>query len=292
MRGCRRRGLLPIVKTQPCGKHQYIFLCILVCCARARCMPCLDPRQASNPFSMFACTAQLWVGFVTWARGKASALPADVVDIRIRSLISQLEGLVAKRDQDISALSQTVRDARVDGKTAKSPVVQRNLKRILALKKSRASVMAHMHTLEVQLDCIESQSYNTQLVATMKASASTMRELGMSQSLQDADQALASLSENMDTAGEITSALAVPLTDSIDDDELDAEFDAIMAEHDSGLSATATRAITLTLPSMPANSMIVPNAASAARATPLVAVVEELPQPAAANDAPLVDVAM
>lgn len=229
-------------------------------------------------------------------------MPAEVVDIRIRGLIVQLEGLVAKRDQDIVALSSAVRTARSAGQTVKSPLVQRNLKRILALKKSRASVVSHMHTLETQLDCIESQSYNTQLVATMKASATTMREMGISQNLKDADQTLASLQENMDTAGEVTNALAVPLTDVIDDDELDAEFDAIINE--GAIDAVAQLGTGVAQAPTSSNSMIVthlPTAAGAddsanSRGTSLYTLVEEQPQPADDSQkhdtSPLVEIPM
>jgi DNA-binding transcriptional ArsR family regulator len=187
-------------------------------------MPCL--RSISD--TGFTCTANLWVALFGWMQSNKASLTTDVVQLKIKGLMVDLEGLCYKRDQDIAALSKLVRDARLAGQNSKNVVMQRNLKRILALKKSRANVSAHLQTLETQLDCLESQTYNQQLVATMKASATTMRSLGLSQNLKEADQALSQLAEGMDTAGEITSALSVPMSDSINDDELDAELNLIM----------------------------------------------------------------
>jgi hypothetical protein len=127
-----------------------------------------------------------------------------------------------------------------------------------------------------------------------------MREMGISQNLKDADQTLASLQENMDTAGEVTSALAVPLIDAVDDDELDAEFDAIMSE--GAIDAAAQLGNDVAQAPTSSNSMLAARlpsldaAADRANGRALYTLIEEQPQPAdntqAADKSPLVEIPM
>lgn len=193
-------------------------------------MACLPPDGRTH-----ACLANVWVPIIRALRGRNAIDVQRGTEADIRDLQSNLEQLLARREVDISALQQVVRDARRAGQVASSPVMQRSLKRILALKRSRSSIIAHVQTLESQLDAIESSRFNSQLVQTLKASSATMRSMGLSANLTEADDALSSLADTLDTAGEISTALSVPLADTIAEDELEAELRAIMDVDEGGL---------------------------------------------------------
>lgn len=185
----------------------------------------------------FSCTANLWIALHSLIRGRNSRAASVITTSQLKSLMSNLDQLLKRRDADILSLSDVVRQSRRNKQSLQNPTVQRSLKRILALKKSRESILHHMQTLENQLDAIESSAYNTQLVKTMQQSANTMRQMGLSQNLKDADAAMKLLDDNLYTASEISHVLSVPLSDSINDDDLAAEFENIFSAeeivHDS-----------------------------------------------------------
>jgi len=190
-------------------------------------MPCLSSQDGvSLPY---ACVASVWVTLFNLFPASGDARTA-ATKAEIRSLCQQLDSLLSRRDKDVVELSNSVREMRRSKQQSSAPAVQRALKRIVALKRSRNSIMQHMNTLESQLDAIESTAFNSQLVRTMKDSANTMRRMGVSASIKEADDALASLEDNLATAGELSSTLAVPLVENVEDDELEAELQAILLE--------------------------------------------------------------
>jgi chaperonin cofactor prefoldin len=174
--------------------------------------------------------ASVWVS-VAGMLPKSGDARTAATKAELRALIQNLEGLISRRDHDVLELSNSVREQR--RATKSSPTVQRSLKRILALKKSRQNIVQHLNTLETQLDAIESTAFNSQLVRTMQASATTMRRMGVTGSIKEADAALASIEDNLASASDLTSALSVAVIDNVDDDELEAELAEILGEADA-----------------------------------------------------------
>lgn len=191
----------------------------------------------------FACTAQIWVALYSLIKGRNSRAASVITTSQLKSLMGNLDELLKRREADILSLSNVVRQSRREKQSLQNPTVLRSLKRILALKKSRESIIHHMQTLENQLDAIESSAYNTQLVKTMQQSADTMRQMGLSQNLKDADAAMKLLDDNLYTASEISHVLSVPLSDTIDDDDLATEFENIFSsdENENILQAVSTQ---------------------------------------------------
>jgi hypothetical protein len=146
----------------------------------------------------------------------------------LRDLQHQLETSLQKRDMDIEELRAHTKKAKLRGETNRSVSIVRMLKRVIALKKSRASIVQHIHTVELQLDALENSEFNQSLLKTIQNSSETMRRMGLDKSLNAADNAMSTLEDSLQTSGEISAALAVPSFDQMNDEDLDAELDSIM----------------------------------------------------------------
>jgi hypothetical protein len=146
----------------------------------------------------------------------------------LRDLQHQLEKSIEKRDTDIDELRALTKKAKLRGETNRSVSIVRMLKRVIALKKSRGSIVQHIHTVELQLDALENSEFNQSLLKTIQSSSETMRRMGLDKNLSAADNAMSTLEDSLQTSGEISAALAVPSFDHMNDDELDAELDSIM----------------------------------------------------------------
>ena len=182
------------------------------------------------PGPVFNCAANLWIPILgAWSSKGLQTSTQENVEA-LRDLLHQLENSLHKRDADIEELRSHTKKAKLRGESNRSVSIVRMLKRVLALRKSRAGIVQHMHTVELQLDALENSELNQNLLKTIQSSSETMRRMGLDKNLQEADNAMSSLEESLQTSGEISAALAVPSFDFMNDDDLDAELDSIMGE--------------------------------------------------------------
>lgn len=184
------------------------------------------------PVRLFDCAASMWVPMLgVWSSKGVETKTQENVEA-LRDLQHQLEGLLQKRDTDIEELRYNTKKAKQRGESSRSVSIVRMLKRVLALKKSRESIVQHIHTVELQTDALENSEFNQSLLKTIQSSSETMRRMGLDKNLQAADNAIATLEESIQTSGEISAALSVPVMDHMNDEDLDAELDSIMGEAD------------------------------------------------------------
>ena len=182
------------------------------------------------PRPVFNCAANMWIPILgAWSSKGLETSTQENVEA-LRDLLHQLENSLQKRDNDIEELRSHTKKAKLRGESDRSVSIVRMLKRVLALKKSRSGIVQHMHTVELQLDALENSEFNTTLLKTIQSSSETMRRMGLDKNLQEADNAMSSLEESLQTSGEISAALAVPAVDFMNDDDLDAELESIMGE--------------------------------------------------------------
>ena len=180
------------------------------------------------PRPVFNCAANMWIPILgVWSSGGLQTNTQENVEA-LRDLHNQLEISLQKRDMDIEELRDNTKKAKLRGETNRSVSIVRMLKRVIALKKSRGSIVQHIHTVELQLDALENSEFNQNLLKTIQNSSETMRRMGLDKNLNAADNAMSTLEDSLQTSGEISAALAVPSFDHLNDDDLDAELDSIM----------------------------------------------------------------
>jgi hypothetical protein len=150
---------------------------------------------------------------------------------QLHSLREKLETLYQRGETDIDLVHANIRVTRARGESSRSVTCVRLLKRSIALKKARIGVMNRINTVDLQIEALENSDFNRTMLTTMQNSADTMRKMGLEKGLFQADSAISDLEENLQTAGEFSSALGAPITEShFNDDELDSELDSIMCD--------------------------------------------------------------
>merc|ERR1712000_670153 len=81
--------------------------------------------------------------------------------------------------------------------------------------------------LESQKYALEETSTNAQMVKAMKQGADTMKNQMKNMDIENIDEITENVQEAMDQQAEINDALANPMGDLMDDDDLDAELQAL-----------------------------------------------------------------
>jgi hypothetical protein len=160
-------------------------------------------------------------------------------------LRTQLEDLLTRSTADIEKNRSVIVAARRRGETVRSQLIVKLLKRSIFLKQERIGITNKMATVETQISALESSDFNHNMLATMQRSADTMRKMGLEKGLQLADTTISELEENIHVAGEMQQALGMSVSDThLNDDELDAELDEIMGQHESSSDPHQPRRVT------------------------------------------------
>jgi charged multivesicular body protein 4 len=98
-------------------------------------------------------------------------------------------------------------------------------------------------TLEVQIMTIENATTNYAALDAMKTGANALKNISRTMTIEDVEDTMEDIREQMDIADEIGNAIAQPLGADFDEDELNAELDALEQEKlDAELSQLDARA--------------------------------------------------
>lgn len=101
-------------------------------------------------------------------------------------------------------------------------------------------------TLEVQIMTIENATTNYAALDAMKTGANALKNISRTMTIEDVEDTMEDIREQMDIADEIGNAIAQPLGADFDEDELNAELDALEQEKlDAELSQLDARAAQL-----------------------------------------------
>lgn len=199
------------------------------------------------------------------APAPAAAAPAPTPASSAQDTISQLRSqldMLEKRQKHVQVkIDNAMAEARAK--------TQKNDKKgaLQALKKKKmfeAEIEKHggiMMNLERQINMLESATIESQILATFKTTAATMKKIQGGMTAEDVDDAMDDIREQMDLGTEIGSALSAPLGDAVGEDEAEDEF-ARLQEELAGESMLAA-------PSVPASAVAAPAAAAALPAFPV-----------------------
>jgi charged multivesicular body protein 4 len=139
-------------------------------------------------------------------------------------------------------------------------------KRVATLKRKKAyeaqvqKLSGARMTIESQLMAIEGATVNLETINAMREGAAALQGIHGSMSIDTVDNTMDQIREQMDIATEISDAIAQPLGDPIDEDELEAELAELEAENlDEQLltlnTPTTVSASPIKLPSAPTNQL-------------------------------------
>jgi charged multivesicular body protein 4 len=137
---------------------------------------------------------------------------------------------------------------------------------IMALKRKKAyeaqvqKLSGARMTIESQLMAIEGATVNLETINAMREGAAALQGIHGSMSIDTVDNTMDQIREQMDIATEISDAIAQPLGDPIDEDELEAELAELEAENlDEQLltlnTPTSVSASPIKLPSAPTSQL-------------------------------------
>ncbi|KAJ1467475.1 hypothetical protein T484DRAFT_1858750 [Baffinella frigidus] len=149
---------------------------------------------------------------------------------QLRSLRSDLQAQHERSEVDISTNRKTVLALCAKGSGKRDLVVVNLLKRSVVMKKARVGLVGRMSTIDTQIDAIESSDFNRNMLKTMQTTADVMRKMGLDKGLSQADTTITELEDNMNLVGDMSEVLSGAIADTsyLNDDELDAELDAMM----------------------------------------------------------------
>lgn len=85
-------------------------------------------------------------------------------------------------------------------------------------------------TIETQVMAIENASVSLEAMNAMRQGAEAMKTIHRNMTIEDVDNTMEEIREQMDLANEISDAIAQPLGDQYDEDELQAELAALEEE--------------------------------------------------------------
>jgi hypothetical protein len=191
---------------------------------------------------------------------------------QLRSLRCDLQAQHERSEADINTNRKTVLALCAKGTGKRDLVVVNLLKRSVVMKKARVGLAGRMNTIDTQIDAIESSDFNSNMLKTMQTTANVMRKMGLDKGLSQADTTISELEDNMHLVADMNEALAGTTGDPsyLNDDELDAELDAIL--HNSDMLAHDVRAETHTTSHTP-DVVVAPT--PAVRASPEVPAVPD-----------------
>jgi len=180
--------------------------------------------------------------------------------------IEMLQKREAVLDKKIAAEVAAAREATVKGN---KPVALSHLKKKKQLEENLLKVKAQMENLETMQARMEEAAINVETMKAQKEGAKAIKETYGKMTPDKIDQTMEEVRAVMDSAQEISSALAQPLaSDAVDEDDLMAELAQIEQEElDKQMLGVGGRQA---MPAVPSGRIGAPDAKTAAAAAPVV----------------------
>eukprot|EP01113_Clastostelium_recurvatum_P035331 TRINITY_DN490_c0_g1_i2.p1 TRINITY_DN490_c0_g1~~TRINITY_DN490_c0_g1_i2.p1 ORF type:complete len:213 (+),score=61.83 TRINITY_DN490_c0_g1_i2:230-868(+) len=184
--------------------------------------------------------------------GKAKEAPLTPKDsiMKLRETLDTLE----KREAHLEAkIRKEVADAKKYLQAKNKRAAMMCLKRKKTYESQIEKLSGARMTIETQVSAIEGASVTIQALTAMQHGAKTMKKLHQDMTVDQVDDIMDEITEQMTIAEELNTAISQPLgNDLIDEDELEAELDALEQENlDSQLLPLDNVATPSKLPSVP-----------------------------------------
>jgi charged multivesicular body protein 4 len=189
--------------------------------------------------------------------GKKKTTPSPQQSIhRLRETIEML----TKREEFLEKKIEKELQIAKQNASKNKRVAMMALKRKKAYEAQVQKLSGARMTIESQLMAIEGATVNLETINAMREGAAALQGIHGSMSIDTVDNTMDQIREQMDIATEISDAIAQPLGDPIDEDELEAELAELEAENlDEQLltlnTPTTVSASPIKLPSAPTNQL-------------------------------------
>jgi charged multivesicular body protein 4 len=189
--------------------------------------------------------------------GKKKQTPSPQQSIqRLRETIEML----TKREEFLEKKIEKELQIAKQNASKNKRVAMMALKRKKAYEAQVQKLSGARMTIESQLMAIEGATVNLETINAMREGAAALQGIHGSMSIDTVDNTMDQIREQMDIATEISDAIAQPLGDPIDEDELEAELAELEAENlDDQLltinTPTTVSASPIKLPSAPTNQL-------------------------------------
>lgn len=163
--------------------------------------------------------------------GKADKTSPVTTGEAIQKLRETEEMLNKKQDFLEKKIEQEVGVARKNAKTNKRAALQA-LKRKKRYEKQLQQIDGTLSTIEMQREALESANTNTAVLTTMNDAAKALKKANADLDVDKVHDMMDDIAEQQDVAKEISEAISNPVAfgSEFDDDELEAELDALGEE--------------------------------------------------------------
>lgn len=104
------------------------------------------------------------------------------------------------------------------------------LKRKKMLVDQQQKIEGARDKIEMQMNAIEGAKMNMEVIDSMQLGAKTMSEMHRGMTVEKVDKVMGDVTEQMDVSREIGDAIAMPIGDQVDEDELLEELDELEEE--------------------------------------------------------------
>ncbi|VBB75284.1 Putative vacuolar-sorting protein SNF7 [Podospora comata] len=169
-------------------------------------------------------------GIWGWFGGGAAQKRKDTPKNVILDLRTNLEMLQKREAHILRQIEEQEKEARKHVNTNKT-AAKNALRRKKVYEGNLEQTMNHIGTLETQINAIESANINKETFEAMQRASEAMKSIHGKLTPEKVDEAMEKLQEHNQLNEEIAAAIgSVNIGQSIDDGELDAELDELMAK--------------------------------------------------------------
>lgn len=186
---------------------------------------------------LFEAVAGLWVASLHALR--PHALEGDLVAAAREQLQQALARVAEQQELYARQLAQTAGEVRTRRAALSKADLRRLLLRSRRLRLEQRSLENKARVMDGQLTALENNEFNKVVLSTLQTSSKAMQKMGLHKDLQHTDQVISELEEGLQVSGELADALAGGGSDGVDDDELAAELDALLADGEPPTAAPA-----------------------------------------------------
>ncbi|KAK9370801.1 Snf7-domain-containing protein [Lipomyces kononenkoae] len=181
--------------------------------------------------------------------GGSSAAQKDAPKKAIIALRQQLEMLAKKEKHTEQKIAEQEALARKNVNTNKL-IAKNALKRKKMFEAELERVQGQIATLESQSNAIESANINFETMKVMQAGAKAMKQIHGNMNIDKVDATMDEIREQVALSDEIGEAISRPLGETVDEDELEDELEALQQEELDAKMLNAGRVPSAKLPEL------------------------------------------
>ncbi|MCJ1231339.1 ESCRT-III subunit protein snf7 [Toensbergia leucococca] len=189
-----------------------------------------------------------WFGGGTGAQKRKDAPKKAILDLR-----QQLD-MLQKRERHLENQMSKQDDIARENISSNKTAARNALKRKKQLEHSLEQTTSTISMLEQQIYSIESANINQETLLAMKNAGAAMKQIHGKMNMDEVDKTMEQLREQHELSEEIGTAItSMPMTDPIDEDELESQLAALEQENlDEKMLKTGTVPVADSLNRLPA----------------------------------------